>query len=268
MRLGSWRRDARFGAYAPLPKRACLRAALRVPAALPTPCAGHEPAPRAGRLDRVAAAQAVRALVSGVEGIGDAAASCSRFLGGQRRRWLSGLGWLPFRGGWFGRRARPGRLCWLPNRHHVRDWLGRHRCDRLGRRGGRPRGFRGETVVPGRCKDLGSSSVALVVPGGRPSRRQAHHLDDPAAGGAAPARNAPQFSLLGRSRLAAAHACEDVVDLGHGTPGGVRVRDQIRAQRSTGDLLVWRSCERLAVPFLNSGCDLCTGKQLDQVDKA
>lgn len=91
MRFGSWRRDAQFGAYAPLPKRACLRATRRVPAALPTPCTRHESAPRAGRLDRVAAAQAVRALVSGVEGIGDAAASCSRFFWGQRRRWLSGL---------------------------------------------------------------------------------------------------------------------------------------------------------------------------------
>jgi len=41
--------------------------------------------------------------------------------------------------------------------------------------------------------------------------------------------------------------------------------DRIRAQRSASELLVWRSCERLAVPFLNSACDLCTGKQSDQV---
>ena len=40
------------------------------------------------------------------------------------------------------------------------------------------------------------------------------------------------------------------------------------AQRSAGDLLVWRSCERLAVLFLNSDCDLLIRKQSDQVDKA
>jgi hypothetical protein len=37
---------------------------------------------------------------------------------------------------------------------------------------------------------------------------------------------------------------------------------------AAGDLLVWRSCDRLAVPFLNLGCDLRSRKQSDQVDKA
>jgi len=91
IRLWSRGRDARFGAYAALPKRACLRAALRVPVALPTPCTSHEPAPLARWLDQIAAARAIRALVGGVEWIGDAPAPNSRFSCGQGRRWLGAL---------------------------------------------------------------------------------------------------------------------------------------------------------------------------------
>ncbi len=109
---------------------------------LPTRRAGHQPAALARRLDEVAAAQAVGAIVVRVIWVSNAPASapCRKAdpLGCRRRGRLRSFGGRGRRRHNLGFRDRA-----LPHRHHMGDWFSRHRVGRPGRelrcRGGRRR---------------------------------------------------------------------------------------------------------------------------------
>jgi hypothetical protein len=61
--------------------------------------------------------------------------------------------------------------------------------------------------------------LELVLAPERALELQSHHLDDPAGGGAAFARDALQFAFLACGAIASAQSREDAVDIGHETPG-------------------------------------------------
>ena len=75
-----------------------------------------------------------------------------------------------------------------------------------------------EAIVPRLSADAVLRAAGTTSAGSCASRRQVHHLDDPAARRTAPARDASVFSLNACCGLSSAHPSEDAVDVGHGDP--------------------------------------------------
>jgi hypothetical protein len=100
---------------------------------------------------------------------------------------------------------------------HAR-WLCRWSSDRQRCRGVRWRRLSGKAVVPRLSADAVLRAAGTTSAGSCASRRQAHHLDDPAAPRTAPARDAPVFSLIACYGLSSAQPSEAAVDVGNGYP--------------------------------------------------
>ena len=167
---------------------------------------GHEAALLPPRLNRIATAQAVRAVVVRVEWVGNSTVRLpcrpATGLGGWRRS--------------VGRSRRrnfgDGRDDSLfPRRHHVGDrlWLTR---DRLRRRGARRwRGPGGEAVVP----RLGADPEVHAA--GGPLLDAAPFVGSRTTSTTRLVRD-PPLSGMRRSGLSSAQSREDVVDVRHGSP--------------------------------------------------
>lgn len=182
-------------------------------AALIAAGAGHQPVLFARWLDRVAAAQAVGAVVIGVERVCNVPGGRSRvgFLTrSPAAAAFSGVGRFSQ-----GRRSRrrgcllgPGRF---PRRHHVRR--GRYRISGNGSRGNGRRD--GSLCLKAAVPGCGANArvQALRAIRGPAARPQVLDFYSPAAAGSATTWNAQRFAPLRRFRLVVFEAGEDTVDV-------------------------------------------------------
>ncbi len=235
-----------------------------MPVALPTPCASHEPAPLARWLDQIAAAHAIRALVGGVEWIGDAPAPNSWFSCGQGRRWLGALASRNLQRGLGGDVLVPpfstgshiGITCATGLSVTVATGAGDGEGPHADL-GGKPSSqVAARTLETGRC----AWSCPAVVPCG--DRRTTSTTRLPVA--------PPLRGMLRSSRCSVGPDWPPPRSANTWSISDMGLQEAFEGLIgfAAGDLLVWRSCDRLAVPFLNLGCDLRSRKQSDQVDKA
>ena len=201
------------------PAGVCLYAGEGGRQRLPAFRAGHQPTPLARRLHDVAAAQAIRAIVCGIEWIGAASA---RSLGSTASRALgslsTGFGLHSDR-----RRGHNAVRCfgehWLSRRHEMRHGLGRFHSHRRWLRDRRRHRPGRKAVVPGLRTHAEFGPTSSVGARRFALRRQAHDLDDPAAGHASLARDIAKFSLVA-GRVSSAHQMRAAPSTMAGQPEG------------------------------------------------
>lgn len=181
-----------------------------LPFCLPAGRTGHQAALLPRRLDRVAAAHAVRAIVQGIEGIRDVP---GRRVGTRLARSPAVLPDSPRRRG-----RRRGLLgCRrLPRRHEVRR--GRRRRGRGGRNEDTRRSglLCRKAVVPGCRSDMRIDAPGPVLQ--CPAGPDMHDLDDAAAGGSGATGNGQQFTAVGRFGSIVLEAGENAILVVHARP--------------------------------------------------
>ena len=222
---------------------------LSRPPRLPTIRAGQQPALLSRRLDGIAAAYAIRAVIAGVE----------RIRNVPRWRGSGLLARPPSASAYFiqlrQHRRQRGRLLGhsrFPGRHDM--GRGFRRLDRDGFhenwRDHRP--LCREALSPGYRTNMRIDAPGPVFD--RPARSNVHDLDDPAARRTSATRDSQQFTAVGGFGLVVFEAGEDPIFVVHGRPiwrGEAALRRRSEAWWSINDSQQWKIAG--AIGLLNFG---------------